>query len=190
MRERQRPFREEARQKDSNAVKLRLSGYHREKAKCTEQGLDATASTSMREGMGKTVGKLSVSLPSAPAAVDQLWCWWTFFLLQSVQGSLHLPALHHRLRGVLCPVQPVCGTAAQHHHAIISWRIPENSVWSPSISLFLQACQVPSVVFQLHSPSSSSQTPALLALKRDLSCFAVMFPRFYLSCYLDILIWF
>lgn len=72
MRERQRPFREEARQKDSNAVKLRLSGYHREKAKCTEQGLDATASTSVREGMGKTVGKLSVSLPSAPAAVDQL----------------------------------------------------------------------------------------------------------------------
>lgn len=47
-----------------------------------------------------------------------------------------------------------------------------------------------SVVFQLHSPSSSSRTPALLALKGDLSCFALMFPRFYLLCYLDILIWF
>lgn len=113
-------------------------------------------------GNGKNCGKI-VSLPSAPAPVDQLWCWWTFFLLQGVQASLHLTP-HPKLRGVLCPV---CGTAAQHHHAIISWRETWKLCLMPfNHSLFLQACHVPSVVFQLHSPSSSSHTPARLALKR------------------------
>lgn len=68
----------------------------------------------------------------------------------------------------LYSAQCTYGTTALRYHPTILWGetwklclMPFNHV------LFLQPFQVPSVVFQLHSSSSSSQTPALLALKRN-----------------------
>lgn len=158
-------YRAEARQKDSNATTLRLSGCHWEKAKCTEQWLDVTASTSGREGTGKTVGKLSVS--QLYSSSDQLWCWWTFFFRAPI--SKHPFILKHPTPSSdLYSAQCTYGTTALRYHPTILWGetwelclMPFNHV------LFLQPFQVPSVVFQLHSSSSSSQTPALLALKRN-----------------------
>lgn len=68
----------------------------------------------------------------------------------------------------LYSAQCTYGTTALRYHPTILW----GETWKLCLMpfnhiLFLQPFQVPSVVFQLHSSSSSSQTPALLALKRN-----------------------
>lgn len=171
-------YRAEARQKDSNATTLRLSGCHWENAKCTEQWSDVTASTSGREGTGKTVGKLSVS--QLYSSSDQLWCWWTFFLLQSphLQASLHPKTPHPKLRPVLCPVHlwHYCTTLPSHYP--VRWNLKTLSDALQSHS-FLAAfpgpiCGFSTAFFLLFLPDTSPPCPKKKRLALH-SCFPVFF---------------
>lgn len=117
-RERWRHFREEARQKASNAAKLRLAERHSD----TERRQNAQSSGWMLQqapGWERGCEKLCVFLcPQLYSSMDQFWCWWNLKFQSPV--SKHPSLLQHppQVQTVLCPV---CGTAALHQHAMILW---------------------------------------------------------------------
>lgn len=169
-------YRAEARQKDSNATTLRLSGCHWENAKCTEQWSDVTASTSGREGIGKTVGKLSVS--QLYSSSDQLWCWWTFFFRAPI--SKHPFILKHPTpSSELYSAQCTYGTTALRYHPTIlwgeTWELPD-ALQSRSFPAAFPGpiCGFSTAFFLLFLPDTSPPCPKKKRLALH-SCFPVFF---------------
>lgn len=140
---------------------------------------------------GKLWGNCLSLYPQLYSSSDQLWCWWTFFLLQSphLQASLHPKTSHPKLRPVLCPVHlwHYCTTLPSHYP--VRWNLKTLSDALQSRS-FLAAfpgsiCGFSTAFFLLFLPDTSPPCPKKKRLALH-SCF----PVFFLWCYLDISVWF